>query len=294
MTVSLTLVEELKHNLTRFKSNPEVEKLKDLIEPSLWDCLADNGCWIAGGACTSVFTNKEVNDLDIYFPSKEAFQKVMLALYSYDNEYDVSYADGAIRHVSKKSILLKSHDQDVQFIVYKFFDSIEDLFRSYDFTINMCALNMKSEEFVSHELFMKHNAQKYLSFNPETDYPLVSALRVDKYVKRGYTISKAQMMKILLAVNKKNIDSWEVLIDEIGGMYGTAPEEIFDTTQPFSLDLAIETLNNKNFKDTVVGNAPDLPTLTRHFSDLFDKSFVEKFKAKNPYYNHISFDHIKD
>lgn len=243
----------------------ELAILKSQLNEELWDLLADNGCWIAGGACTSIFSNKEINDIDVYFPSKTAFAKVTAELFGLDyelilknkritqtwedrHEASISLSSnwdaGIIKHVTQKSLMLQSGDTLVQLINHKFFDSPGEIFDSFDFTINMCAYDMTGKLFIYHEDFFKHLAQRYLKFNPNTSYPFNSSLRVQKYKERGYTISKSEFTRILLAIAKKNMNSWYDLIEELGGMYGEQPEDVFDMTKKFTLDEALEQLDN--------------------------------------------------
>lgn len=203
--------------------------------------LAENGCWIAGGAVTSIFTGKEINDIDVYFPSKEAFSNVMGEIY---DGGEVSFGDAHICHATNKSLLLQSDGQYVQFIVFKFFDNVQQIFDSFDFTAVMGAYSFSDKTFHFHPDFLKHNAQRFLSFNKGTDYPLISMIRVDKYRERGYSTSKQEMLKIGMAIANKNFDSWEKVIDEVGSFYGLNPNEIFDTTKEFSLSEVISQLDN--------------------------------------------------
>ena len=275
----------------------ELAQIKKLVSANLWELLADQGCMIAGGALTSVFTNKPVNDIDVYFPSQEAFTKVVTEIYGRSEHTIVTdFGDAHVLHVTKKALLLQSEQQDVQLIGYQFYKNATEIFDAFDFSINMAALCMKTEEFSMKNTFMKHNAQKYLHFNPKTTYPLISALRVNKYRERGYTISKSQMLRVLLAINLKQIDSWEKLIDELGGMYGTPPEEIFDTTKPFDLVYAMEALDNFEIKDTIIANRPTIDDVILTMSDSFVPEFIEKRKAyfndrnwrKNPYESNMN------
>lgn len=268
------------------KYTKELQKLKSAFPEGLWTALAEHGCIIAGGAITSVFTNAEINDYDIYFRSKEDFTKIFKEVYREyeyggngygDLEYDLTYSDGIAAIVTKKALLLFQGNAKIQFIVNAFYETPEDIFDHFDFTCCMGALRMQDETFVLHEDFLKHNAQKYLSFNPGTLYPLVSALRANKYKDRGYTISKSQMLRILLAVNAKEIDTWEVLMDEMGGMYGTPPEEIFDIAKEFSLELAMEQLENVNITEKMQPNccmgAKEIAKVIRH---AFTDEYLEK------------------
>lgn len=263
----------------------ELAQLKKLMDPDLWNLLADNGCIIAGGAITSVFTNKEVNDVDVYFPSKEAFTNVMSEIYHNwepslgTGDYGLTAKNSLITHVTKKAVLIISENQKIQLIGYAFYKTVPEIFDAFDYTINMGACYMYDGRFTLHADFLKHNAQRYLQFNPNTTYPLISALRANKYRDRGYSISKAQLLRVLLAVNRKNIDSWEKLMDELGGMYGTAPEEIFDTKKEFSLDLAIEALDNFEIKDTIVANTPSVDIVAATMKGSFTDEFFAKRKA---------------
>ena len=265
--------------------NNELNKLKKGFPSSLWEALADHGCIIAGGAITSVFTNTEINDYDIYFRSKEDFTKIFKEVYheQYDEtlEYDLGFYDATASVVTKKALLLFHGESKIQFIVNDFYQTPEQIFEHFDFTCCMGAFVMKDNEFVLHKDFMKHNAQKYLHFNPKTLFPLVSALRVDKYNKKGYKISKAQMLKVLCAVNNKNIDSWDILIDELGGMYGTKPEDIFDTSQPFSLESAIEQLDDVVITEKMQANCHyGAEAIAEVIAHAFTEEYLEKFKLR--------------
>lgn len=147
--------------------------------------------------------------------------------------------------MTNRSIMFKDRktQQDVQLIIYKFFPTIKDIFNDYDFTVNMGALDCKTETLELHENFLKHNSQKYLHFHTGTAYPIISALRVQKYVDKGYTISKSQMLRLLITISQLNIDSWETLKDNIGGMYGLNMDEVFPETEEFSIEKAISVLD---------------------------------------------------
>lgn len=231
-----------KITLIRGREYKKEEQKILLLADELKELLAENKCWIAGGAVTSVFTNKPVNDLDIYFPSKEAFSNVMAEIFE-DRDSYVGFRDAQICHITDKSILLRSSDQDVQFIIFRFFDNVEEIFESFDFTVNMGAYSFADRNFYLHENFMRHNAQRMLKFNSNTAYPLISMVRVDKYRERGYTTSKQEMLKIGFAINKKQFDTWEKVIDEVGSMYGLNKNEIFDTTKEFSMDEVLTQLD---------------------------------------------------
>ena len=247
--------------LTKTQFPREVQKLKSMMDEELWDLLADFECILAGGALTSMLSGKEVNDLDVYFRDKQSLQKVIEAIYN----RDVPFTSAHIISYTDKSILLQSNGNMVQFIAFDYFHDMKYLFDSFDYTINMVGVNMADEQVEMHPDCLKHIAQRYLHFNPGTAYPLISMLRVAKYKEKGYNISKQQLFKLMLAINSLNLNSWDEMIHHIGGMYGTAPKDIFDTTVPFSLDTAIEMLDNCKMGASVMPSSITQEELAEQF-----------------------------
>ena len=218
----------------------ELNKIKSSVSDTVWEALCEFDAIIGGGAITSVFCNRDINDLDIYLRSEGDF----FGLIEYI--YDSSNFSLIAANMTDRSILFRDREteQDVQLIVYKFFKDANELFNDYDFTVNMGALNCKTEQFEFHDEFFKHNSQRYLQFHVGTTYPLISALRVQKYIDKGYSISKAQMLRILLTISALKLNSWDDIKDHCGGFYGLNMDEVFPEDKEFTLELAIETLDN--------------------------------------------------
>lgn len=217
--------------------------------------LRFDSAFVAGGAVTSVFTNAKINDTDVYFKSRRAFE---LGVYQ-------AYEDGLwCVAASKRAVTFADHSNNVaQLMHFDFFPTADAIFEAFDYTVCMGALDLDAgtkekwnaaslrfdevgetdpeSGFVFHPDFMKHNSQRFLKFNPGTRYPLASATRVLKYQQRGYTIGKGDMMKIALAVRGVRIETWEDLKEQIGGAYGD--KVVFDKEDtPFTLAAAIEAL----------------------------------------------------
>lgn len=217
--------------------------------------LRFDNAFVAGGAVTSVFTNAKINDTDVYFKSRRAFE---LGVYQ-------AYEEGLwCVAASKRAVTFADRSNNVaQLMHFDFFPTADAIFEAFDYTVCMGALDLDAgtkekwnsaslrfdevgeahpeSGFIFHPDFMKHNSQRFLKFNPGTRYPLASATRVLKYQQRGYTIGKGDMMKIALAVRGVRIESWEDLKDQIGGAYGD--KVVFDKEDtPFTLAAAIEAL----------------------------------------------------
>lgn len=228
----------------------ERKKIKDALG-DVYGMLQENKCVLAGGAVTSLFTNKEINDFDTYFTNEASIGNVLSEVYGCSEIQDIGQYALQVCHATDRSFLTQNSDKTkVQFIHYKVHPTIESIFQSFDFTACMGAYDFATEEFVFHPDFFKANAQRSLEFNKGTDFPIVSLLRVDKYKNKGYTISKAQMLRIAFTIVNKEYNDWDTVISEVSGLYGVKPEDIFDTTKPFSIDAVIDALVGVQLKES--------------------------------------------
>jgi len=218
------------------KSKYEEQKLlQHVYSDSLDEALLEGNAIIAGGAITSVFTGAEVNDLDVYFKSWEDLGNFLYAI-----------EDTCVRvlnHTDKAILLTDGGNQIVQAIIFDVFPTIEELFEKFDFTVVMGAYDYSSRHFYFHQDFMKHNSQRVLSFNPETLFPIVSALRVDKYIKKGYKISKAEFLRIVMKCMTLGLESFDDVRKNIGGLYGLDMKKVIVDDGEFSLENVIEQLS---------------------------------------------------
>jgi hypothetical protein len=237
------------------KYGMEQKKLLALLDSGVWDLFAEYGAVIAGGAITSIFTNKEVNDIDVYLPSEEALFRVVAGFYcqeDYVKEECLSSFQVMIQGTSQRTIMCSNNGQEIQLMTFKYFPEIQDIFNTFDFTACMGAYDCKSKEFVLHDDFLQHNAQRYLKFNTGTDYPIMSLMRVDKYRERGYTISKSEMLRVLFSCMSLKLRSWGDVKEHVGGMYGYDMSKAFDEEQIFTFDELIDQLDTIHERNAVL------------------------------------------
>lgn len=204
--------------------------------------MKDNGgAYIAGGALTSVATGNhdKIEDYDVYFTDVNS--AVAAIRYMKENNPHVSFvSDKSITYVMKDSV-------KIQFIYYAFYPKAEDIFAHYDFYINCAAYDAVTQELVVHENFWMHNAQRYIGVNVGTKFPILSNLRLDKYIKRGYHTSRNEVLKISLAIASLNIDSWEKAKIHIGNTYGFTLADFEDCEKElFSMEKLIERIESCN------------------------------------------------
>ena len=262
----------------------EIEKLKikQLLGTDVYDMFKETKCVLAGGAITSLFTNKEINDFDVYFTSKESLSQVFAQAFGVSEDEFLSPYDLIVKFATQRSMLCvdKYGQQKLQFIHYKIHSSVESIFQSFDFDHVCGAFDFATEEFVLHENFLKSNSQRLMQFNPATDFPITSMMRVQKYKERGYTISKAQMLRIAFTIANKEYASWEDVKSEISGLYGIAPEDMFDETKTFSLEEVVLQLDKLVLNDKYVNTKQPtfsecVELMNHNFSDNFNNYLAQ-------------------
>lgn len=228
----------------RTKYKTQEKKLLSLIDEDLVDVFAELGCYIAGGSVTSVFTNKEVKDLDVYFRDVESLLLLIENMFGERNKPKKGFSVLELQPFqlkysghTNKSILCNTQDgQEVQLIHDRFYEAPEDIFANFDFHINMGCYDCKEGLFVLSDKFLTDNASRVITINPYTAFPIISQLRIDKYKQRGYSINRKEFILLSCAVSKLHFESWEDVEKSVGGMYGYCVDDIFDGNKEFSYE----------------------------------------------------------
>ena len=206
--------------------------------------LQECECIVAGGCITSIFTNQKINDIDIYFRSAEQFFN-----FFYNDTVEKNFI-----YISKKAITFtirgiyaihtdrEKELRKFQAVACGYYNNAEEIFNDYDFTINMGAYDFKEDKFVLHENFMLHNAQHKIDVNVNTKFPIVSAIRINKYKDRGYYINHTSFYKLAFAIKNLNITSWDEFSEQLGGAYG---EEVSVSlpNEPYSDESALDIIS---------------------------------------------------
>jgi hypothetical protein len=218
-----------------------IDYVVDNISDELGLLLRKHKCIIAGGAVTSAFTQTEINDIDVYFRDKES---LISLLHELDDLNEETYLSPfVIKYVSEKAVLFidMTTNQDIQFIYQAFYDSPQAIFNNFDFTVNMGAIvlgvNDDDDLLVTDERFTTHNLQRKLVLNPATEYPIISALRVNKYKSRGYTMSGIEYLKLMMCIVKLDMNSWEDFKSQLGGVYGVQFDFLYE--EDFTLEETV-------------------------------------------------------
>ncbi len=189
------------------KSTDFAREIKELVCGV--DCLWDNA-WLAGGAVTSVFSGRAVNDYDLYFKSFADLEA------SVHDAYDNGMWCLAL---TRRAITFKGRGKAHQLMFFRFFKNAGDIFESFDYTACMGAIDGNSN-LTLHPRFLADLSARRLSFNPGTDFPLASAVRIAKYQERGFTIARKELLSVAAACAMKGVAGWDDVEDQVGGHYG--------------------------------------------------------------------------
>lgn len=207
-------------------------EIKRNLDPDLYETFKAYKVILAGGALTSIVTNKTINDYDIYLPSSVDLGEFCKEL----------RGDGVFfTYCTEKSISAMKGVNNIQIIHYSRFESTDDIFKDFDFDCCKAVYKFENDELIIHPNFILSNSRRLLTLSGKTLFPLKSLERVHKYQKRGYTVEPSTLVKLGMICGEHKIDSWDKLNSELGGMYGL---RLKSDLPEFSLDYALNNFDN--------------------------------------------------
>lgn len=192
-------------------------------------------CWIAGGAILSIFTGEEVNDVDVFFRSKEDVFNVINARSG--NWYFTKWS------ATTSDIIRKP----IQLVYKNTFSSVEEIFKTFDFSVCCAAYDCETEEFVFGDTFFEDVMSRTIHFNHHTNSAIMTLPRIAKYQERGYSFPKPELMKVGLTLANYNLQSWDDVSNVLSGTYGSSFSNLADNMKEngvdFSFDEAINVIS---------------------------------------------------
>jgi hypothetical protein len=151
----------------------------------------ENYC-ISGGALRDYLLEERVKDIDVFVASKEAEDSIIEKLRGI-REVKVLSETPQIFNITYKK-------RWFQIIKNKYYNlSNTSLIDSFDYTI--CCAMLTHNEFKCHPRFFEDTLTKRLVIN-RLDFPLSSLQRLQKYIKKGYTICNVGMLDLSKAIAK--------------------------------------------------------------------------------------------
>jgi tRNA nucleotidyltransferase/poly(A) polymerase len=145
-------------------------------------------CWIGGGAIRDYFMAVPINtDYDIFFPSPAEKDKALMYLLKKGGKV-------LFENTNATKVLHKKRTID---IINHYFDSPQASIEAFDFTVSMFAVD--TEKVYHGETSFMDLAKRQLMINKIT-YPPSTLYRAFKYYKKGFSMCKGEMEKIVLSL----------------------------------------------------------------------------------------------
>lgn len=173
-------------------------RILDMIRPDF-----ENGPWIAGGAALSSYLGLDNDgaDIDVWFKNSKQFDETLIAIKSkltFGNFFNCPTIEtgNAITFIGDNVQLIRMH----------FFDSLDDVFNSFDLTVCQVATDGKSFRFGKDTI--THIKNKELHIN---NLKSASLKRIIKYQILGFNVPQSTIKLIE--------ENYETLISNGVGLY---------------------------------------------------------------------------
>jgi len=155
------------------------------------------GTWIAGGAVRDSILGEQRSDIDIFGESKEALEKFITdnlsnARIVYDSELMKTYKLG----------------KDKIQVIFRPYQTITNCLDSFDYTI--CQFAYDGEKiFCNPESLIAIHRRALVVHRVHSEFSLDSLRRLQKYIKKGYTICNGGLADLARALQQLNIEQLE-------------------------------------------------------------------------------------
>jgi len=202
--------------LTKFLSHlTNISPLEYLIE--LLPKCTENGPWIAGGCLHRTYRKLPLTnaDVDVFFKNKEQFE-IFVSAMSLSSLFSNYTIESTIYSEWHCTLTIKYMDVDwkIQCVTFKYFDNIEELFKSFD--INVCRIAYDGTNVVYGENVLNEINNNKLKFNEGSIYyPSVTLKRLVKYVKMGYDVEDVDLKTLTHAFYKSKKKAIDILDQDL-------------------------------------------------------------------------------
>lgn len=165
--------------------------------------------WIAGGALRDYFSYGYIkSDIDLYFPNEKEMNKCLKYFTEVNADIDETFT---VNTNSKRGKIIYENENVVSItyrnmqldIVKRYFKTPENAIKEFDFTVSCAAVDREKVYF--HETFFIDLAKKALVIN-KLPHPISTLWRMQKYIKKGFTICKGGLLEIVEAIQKLERD----------------------------------------------------------------------------------------
>ena len=157
---------------------------------------------VAGGSILSLVNGQKMKDVDVFFISESQFDDAVVKSECRDL--------GTILRDDESVLSFLLGDTKFDF-VKKIYGSPEEILSEFDFTVSCAAVS--NNGFHHHKLFWQHLHFNKLALSGDTPFPSSTLRRMQKYIKRGFTMCIDDTMELASRIQNS---SEEINIE---GMY---------------------------------------------------------------------------
>jgi hypothetical protein len=228
----------------------EAAFLRDQMGTEIMALMSRFGGFLAGGAVTSVFSSARINDFDLFFPSTKHLDDAIASL---------PLDDKTINTDSALSVILGGHRVQLVKVLTR---TPAEVISSFDFTICQAGFDL-DDGFIFGEDFFQHLAQRRLVFNIKAEYPICSLYRARKFIKRGFSLSGIEAIKLGLCIHSLEINTYADLRKQLMGIDTMFLRDLTDSLKgqdekQYNLNEFLATLDLWLEKlDTITGSGED-------------------------------------
>jgi hypothetical protein len=169
---------------------PQVRPLNGIMRKAGADAF------IAGGCFKHLFEGRKPRDIDMYFTSREAFERARQAFL--DDGYEIAYQTGNATGIRSDGHLPID-------LVTRYYRTAEDTIGMFDFSITKCAYRFDPEhpdqfQLVYSPSYFEDLTCKRLVIDGELPLPINTFQRLEKYTRYGYTLCRGSKIRLLAAI----------------------------------------------------------------------------------------------
>lgn len=206
---------------------------------------------LCGGAINSIFSGKEINDLDFYMQNPHKKEECVAFL----QKHFPIVAGNSINAITFK----RKNGRRVYTaqLITRFAGSPKEIFDWFDFTITHAAYNFADQQFHFGDRFFQDLAKRVLVYSGHSRYPICAMYRTKKYMDRGYNLPGSTIMHIALAIVQLEIKNYKELKEQLMGIDTSYLEKFLSTVDPQNpVDYGVFIHEAFKSLDRTTGNTP--------------------------------------
>ncbi len=205
----------------------------DKADKETFNSIMNHG-WIAGGAVRAACARESIKDVDVFFYTHN--DRLALEVELIDQGFTQVVSSDNANTYTKNDVCVQT--------IKKEYDNAWTCIDTFDFTVTMAfvqrvpaANDFSNDIMETSHFFYQDLAARELRVNRKLQYPLNTAVRMVKYLKKGYTIRPVELVQLLIQcakLNPQTLPEWKeqlLGIDMItlGALFATMENE--GTTQ---------------------------------------------------------------